>query len=138
MSQAVNLRVLYLGDRLNDVVALYGELDESRNCVVEAQCGESNAVLAFQEPFDFVIIDHCLQDLGGALFLERLHAHSPQAERLIIARASDRGAMELATAREAPVLRTLHAPRSSVRVYGAVPSVSRGTSARYYDDLATP
>ena len=128
MSLSVNYRVLYLGDRLNDVVALYGELDESRNCVVEAHCDESNAVLAAQDAFDFVIIDHCLQDLGGALFLERLHAHSPRAERLIIARASDRGARELATAREAPVMRALHLPHSSMRFYGAVPSMAPGAA----------
>ncbi len=121
MQLAVDFRVLYLGDRLSDVVALYGELDQGRGCVVQAQCGGSNAVLAAEEAFDFVIIDHCLQELGGELFLQRLQAHSPQAERLIIAWAPDRRIVELADAREAPLMRALHVPRSSMCFYGAMP-----------------
>jgi hypothetical protein len=134
MTLLVSPRILYVGDRVKDAAGLPSERDHMFRSTVVARTADVESVLAKEAPFELVIIDHCLQQLGGVVFLERLHRHSPEAERLIIAPAPEPAEPTFA-AGDAEVVRALHTPhvRADVSPVSRPRARSLGEAQRHAD-----
>ena len=102
-------RILCVGDDVRELLGIQGQLDSEFVCVLVACSTDADAVLATEPPFDVLISDQRMAGTGGALMLARLLPHSPDAERLILARRADRAAVAMA-ATDGRVMRLLIAP----------------------------
>ena len=100
------VRILCVGDHVAQLLNIQYRLDTDYDFVIVGSSGEALAALATEAPFDVVINDFEMHGVGGEQFLERLHAHSPDAERLILVPRNDASARTMA-ASDARVMRLL-------------------------------
>ena len=106
---SVLARVLCVGDVARDLIGMQLQLDSELDFVIVACSAEAEAALTTEAPFDLIISDHRSARVACASLLGRLHDHSPDAERLIVARRGDREAQAMA-ASDGRVMRMLIAP----------------------------
>ena len=102
-------RILCVGDDVEQLLDIQYQLDSDIDFVIVGCPDEGYAALAIEEPFDVIISDQQTRSGRGQVFLTRLRRHSPDAERVMLARRTDRAAMEEA-ARDARVMRLLVRP----------------------------
>lgn len=100
------VRILCVGDHVEQLLAIPYHLDTDYDFVIVGCSDEALAALSAEAPFDLIINDCEMSGAGGSQFLERLHAHSPDAERLIVAPIYDAVAREMA-ASDGRVMRLL-------------------------------
>ena len=100
------VRILCIGDHVEQLLAIPYQLDTDYDFVIVGCSDEALAALSAEEPFDLIINDCEMSGAGGSQVMERLHAHSPDAERLIVAPIFDAVAREMA-ARDGRVMRLL-------------------------------
>ncbi|MEO7455736.1 MAG: hypothetical protein ABIY52_05695 [Gemmatimonadaceae bacterium] len=101
-------RILCVGDDVSDLLALPYALDGDRDFILLATGCEVDSALA-EEAYDLMIIDQRCEQVGGMSFVERLRAHSPDAEQIIVVHTPDEEVMELAR-NDCRVMRVLQAP----------------------------
>ena len=83
-------RILCLGDDVEQLEIQY-QLDSDIDFVIVAGPDEGYAALATEAPFDIIISDQQMRSGRGQLFLTRLRKHSPDAERVMLARRAEPG-----------------------------------------------
>lgn len=109
-----SVRILCVGDHVAPLLEVQYHLDADFDFVIVGCSDEGIAALSAEAPFDVIINDCDMQGVGGEEFLERLHAHSPDAERLILAPRTHAAARAMA-ARDGRVMRLLN-PRCPAEV----------------------
>ena len=100
--------ILCIGDEVEQLLEMQYHLDSDIDFVIVGCSDEADAALAVEGPFDVIISDQRPWGWQGQLFLSRLRRHSPDAERLMLARRMDRDAMRAAA--DARVMRLLLKP----------------------------
>lgn len=102
----VCVRILCVGDHVEQLLKIQCQLDSDFDFVIVGCSDEGLAALAAEPRFHVIINDCEMRGVGGERFLERLHAHSPDAERLILAPRNDLSARAMA-ARDGRVMRVI-------------------------------
>ena len=106
---SLHARILCVGDDVEHLLEMLYQLDSDFDFVVVSRPDEGPAVLANEGPFDVIISDGQTRSGRGARFTSLLRAHSPDAERLILAVRDDRATRAMA-ASDGRVMRVLLRP----------------------------
>jgi DNA-binding NarL/FixJ family response regulator len=109
LGDSSNPHILCVGDDVTRLLQIQRRLDADFDVVIVTCAEEGHATLQAEGPFDVIIYDEQLKGARAASFLMRLRTHSPDAERIILARKSDRAARAMA-ARDSRVMRLLLVP----------------------------
>lgn len=130
-------RILCLGDEAEPLLRIQVQLDIDFDYVIVASAEEGHAALAVENAFDVIICDQQMRGARGALFLTRLRAHSPDAERIILAQPSDLALRALA-ATDGRVIRLLCRPCPASVLREVVMDALLRHRARYLRAAWTP
>ncbi|MBA3672141.1 MAG: response regulator [Gemmatimonadaceae bacterium] len=103
------VRILCVGDEVDQLLEIQRELDSDYDFVIVACCEEGQGALAEEAPFDLIINDQRMSAAGGTELLARLRQHSPDAERLVLALRHDRATRAMA-AEDGRIMRLLVQP----------------------------
>src|SRR4051812_25295243 len=102
-------RILCVGDDVVHLLDIPQKLDADHDFVIAGSIEEGYAVLETEPAFDLIISGPATRDPRSNEFFERLHAHSPYAERILVTCHGDRDAIRMAT-NDARVMRVLLRP----------------------------
>ncbi|MEO7455747.1 MAG: hypothetical protein ABIY52_05750 [Gemmatimonadaceae bacterium] len=105
--------------------------------VIVASADEVDAALTAEPAFDVIILDQYTERIGGLPFLQRLRQHSPDAERLIVARQVDERVSEMLQS-DCRVMRVLQGPFSAELLCRAVEDALLRHRARALRAMTVP
>lgn len=112
-------RILCVGSCLHQLIEIQCQIDCDLDFVIVATPDEGLAALAVEAPFDVIITSQEFPGEQGSLFSAKLRAHSPDAERLVLAPRIDAKA-RAAVANDARVMRLIRQPCTSSVIREAV------------------
>ena len=134
---SVCARILCVGADMEKLLGIQYQLDTDFDFVLVSCPDECPAVLASEDPFDVIISDHRARSKCGEWFRKQLRAHSPDAERIIVASQADRDTKAMA-ASDGRVMRLLVGPCSATVLREAVSDALLRHRARALRAAAIP
>lgn len=130
-------RILCIGPDIARLICIVSQLDTDLEIVVVACPEEGNAALLSEPAYNVIISDDEMPGIEAILFLARLRAHSPGAERVVFASQADHAALEMA-ASDARVMRVLERPCEESVLREAVADAILRHRARAFRASAVP
>lgn len=112
-------RVLCIGEKVPSVVRLQLQLDADFDLTLVSCTENCDEIFETEAPFDLVICDASVPEMWGASILEKLYAHSPEAERIVLSWRVTPAAKKTMI-RDAHVMRVLLAPCPTMVLRAAV------------------
>ena len=135
---APNARVLCAGGDLGELIQMQCCLGSDLDFVIVANPSEAQSALFTEAPFDLIILDQRIEQLGGSRFVERLRRHSPDAERLVIVHQEIDAVIAGMIESDCRVMRVLQAPFADEVLCGAVADALLRHRARMMRASAVP